>query len=226
MRIKKSFQFGALLAALLTLPLHVLGQDTPDFSSDFDDVVAIIGGQESSLGRFPATVALLRVSPTQSLFQRQFCAGTAISDSYILTAAHCMFGPFGQIDPDELVIAGNFIDLISDSPAEIEIDQIFVHPQYDDDAFLAEHDIAVLRTRVPHNVPPITLFNGDVRTLTGVSASIVGWGITQLSQFPGDPNLFPSALNEAVVPVTDFDTCNGVYQNQLSDPHVCAGFLW
>lgn len=224
MRIKKITQLCAFLATLLSIPQIGYSQEAPDFSIDFEDVVAIIGGQDTAPERFPATTAILRVSPTQNLFQRQFCAGTAISDSYILTAAHCMFGAFGEIDPDELLIAGNFIDLATESPAEIEVAEIFVHPDYDDDALLAEHDIAILRTAVPHNIPPITLFSGDTRTLTGVDASIAGWGVVQLPQFAGDATLFPTVLQEAVVPVTDFNICNGVYQNQLGNPHVCAGF--
>jgi len=224
MRINKRSQLSACLAVMLSIPQLGLAQDAPDFSIDFDEVVAIIGGEESQLGNFPSTTALLRVSPTQSLFQRQFCAGTAISDSYILTAAHCMFGAFGEIDPDEILIAGNFIDLVNDSPAEIPVEQIFVHEAYDDEALLAEHDIAILRTSVPHNIPPISLFSGNARTLTGVAASIAGWGVVQLPQFPGDSSRFPTVLNEAKVPVTDFNTCNDVYQRQLSAPHVCAGF--
>lgn len=224
MKTKKIIQFGAFLSAMLMSPQQVLGQDSPDYAVDVDEVVAIIGGQESSFGRFPATTALLTVSPTQNLFQRQFCAGTAISDSHILTAAHCMFNPLGEIKPDELVVAGNFIDLLNDSPAEIEVAQIFVHPGYDNDAFIAEHDIAILRTQIPHNIPPITLFNGDARDLTGVDALIAGWGVVQVPQFQGDDPRFPSVLNEAQVPVTDFDVCNGVYQGLLSEPHLCAGF--
>lgn len=230
MRYNKKIRISAVLATLLMMvsPLSVaqesFAQDGPDFSIGLDEVVAIIGGNESELGRFPSTVALLRVSPTQNLFQRQFCAGTAISDSHILTAAHCMFAAFGEMEPDELLIAGNFVDLLNDSPAEIGVAQIFVHPSYDNDVDLAEHDVAIIETRVPHNVPPITLFSGNARTLTNVDASIVGWGITQLPQFAGDSARFPSVLNEAKVPVTDFATCNEVYQRQLSAPHLCAGF--
>ncbi len=224
MRIKKLSAFSACLAALLSIPQLGYSQDAPDFSIDFDEVVAIIGGQDTLPGRFPSTTALLRVSPTQSLFQRQFCGGTAISDSHVLTAAHCLFNAFGQIDPDELLIAGNFVDLANDSPAEIEVAQIFVHPGYDNRADLAVHDIAILRTTVPHNIPPITLFTGNSRALTGEDAFIAGWGVVQLPQFQGDSVRFPSVLQEATVPVTDFATCNRAYGNQLNAAHVCAGF--
>ena len=180
---------------------------------------AVIGGAPTALGNFPAAVALLRVGSSVPLFNRQFCGGSAISDEYIVTAAHCMFDNFGTIEPSELLIAGDFVDLANDSPAEIEVAEIIVHPDYDNDAIFAENDIALVRTAIPHGLQTVQLFNGDDRKLTGVPAQVVGWGVTGFN-----PTTFPNLLNAATVPITDFDTCSGVYADGLGPEHICAGF--
>lgn len=219
--LKIKFVRAALCAALMGT---VSSLGAADGGSGYDptlfgEVTAVIGGAPTALGNFPAAVALLRVSPTNTLFQRQFCAGAAISDEYIVTAAHCMFGNFGMIDPSEVLIAGDFVDLTNDSPAEIPIAQIIVHPGYDNDARFAENDIALMRTAVPHGLPLMQLFNGDARKLTGEQSLVIGWGLTNTN-----PDVFPSLLNAAVVPITDFATCSNVYERGLGPEHICAGF--
>lgn len=193
----------------------------PAFVSDeaVSVLTRIIGGRPSALGDFPANVALLRNSPTNTLFERQFCGGTAISDNYILTAAHCLFNLGIPADPADILIAGNFVDLNNDSPAELALAEIIIHPNYDNESTFSENDIALLRTEIPHNIPSVSLFSGDVRELTGAQGFITGWGLTQLQ-----PPIFASVLNEAEVPVTDFDVCNDVYNRGLGIEHVCAGF--
>ncbi len=192
---------------------------TPSFD-EWNEVTAVIGGQPSPGGTYPSTVAILRVSNTLTLYERQFCGGTAISDNYVLTAAHCMFTGFSTLDADEIVVAGNFQSLDNDSPAEIPVAQIFIHPYYDDDDEFALHDVALLRTSVPHNIPVVPLFGGDARKLTNLTATVVGWGATQI-----DPQvIYPSDRYEADVPITDFSTCNNVYQRGLGNEHLCAGF--
>ena len=214
---------AALWAALMSVGLGsapVAADEIYRFDpSEFGDVSAVIGGAPTALGNFPAAVALLRVGSSVPLFNRQFCGGSAISDEYIVTAAHCMFDNFGTIEPSELLIAGDFVDLANDSPAEIEVAEIIVHPDYDNDAIFAENDIALVRTAIPHGLQTVQLFNGDDRKLTGVPAQVVGWGVTGFN-----PTTFPNLLNAATVPITDFDTCSGVYADGLGPEHICAGF--
>ncbi len=220
MKYSKSVLASVAACALSVFPSLGSADDGANYDpSDFDDVTAIIGGVVSPLGNFPSSVALLKPSSTNTLFERQFCGGTAISANYILTAAHCMFSAVGELTASDVLVAGNFVDLNNESPAEIPVAQIFINPYYDDDDPFAENDIALLRTQIPHNIPPVQLFNGDSRKLTGELASIVGWGVTQTT-----PTAFASVLQEAQVPVTDFATCNNVYNSGLSNAHMCAGF--
>jgi len=215
------FVRAGLCSALLGLcsTLAVADEGSGFDPTLFGDVSAVIGGAPTTLGNFPAAVALLRVAPTSTLFQRQFCAGAAISDEFIITAAHCMFDNFGMIEPGDVLIAGDFVDLTNDSPAEIPVAQIIVHPSYDNAALFAENDIALLRTTVPHNLPLMQLFNGDARKLTGEPSLVIGWGLTSTN-----PEIFPTVLNSATVPITDFNTCNSVYAEGLGPEHLCAGF--
>jgi len=219
MRYLKSLAVKAGAAAAITAMLipGISAAESYD-PNNFGEVTSVIGGAPSPLGNFPATVALLRVSSTSNLFNRQFCGGTAISDSYILTAAHCMYQTGQPIAPSDFTVAGNFVDLGNDSPAEFAVAEIIVHPNYDDNDINAENDIALLRLTQSHNFPIIQLFNGDARKLTGVTAAVAGWGATD------NNGNFPTLMQEAFVPITDLDVCSSVYQGGINDVHICAGF--
>lgn len=48
----------------------------------------IVGGKASALGEFPWQV-LVRESTWLGLFTKNKCGGVLISNSYVITAAHC-----------------------------------------------------------------------------------------------------------------------------------------
>ena len=51
----------------------------------------IIGGQRARLGDAPWQVALAN-GRASNIYERQFCGGTLINPSWVLTAAHCTKG--------------------------------------------------------------------------------------------------------------------------------------
>jgi len=53
-------------------------------SSDNSDTEKIVGGQPAAQGQYPWMAAMVNKGQ-----QTNFCGGSIISNSYILTAAHC-----------------------------------------------------------------------------------------------------------------------------------------
>ena len=65
----------------------------------------IIGGAPITLDGAPSIVALLfadTFANTGSAFQAQFCAGTLISESFIVTAGHCVVFNDVLQEPDSM----------------------------------------------------------------------------------------------------------------------------
>lgn len=145
----------------------------------------IINGTAATDTQFPWQVGLM-VGSTD-LYQGQFCSGTLIDARWVVTAAHCVSTPIASLH----IIAG-VSNLLDEADAQvIAVDQIIIHPQYDDSSQSANtnnHDIALLRLRTPVDfircgqrcskidwLNTATEANSIVR---GTPALINGWGRT------------------------------------------------
>jgi hypothetical protein len=65
----------------------------------------IVGGAPVTIDQFPWQVALadsLAVAPGQNGFQRQFCGGTLVAPTIVITAAHCVY----DFNPQPLTCSG------------------------------------------------------------------------------------------------------------------------
>jgi len=189
----------------------------------------IVGGEDAATGAWPSIVALL-YSPEQGredTLNRQFCAGNVIADRWILTAAHCLFDPRtgAALSTDDYTVAYNVDDLLSSNqPSEIAVKAFEVHPFYDLRNQASYHDIALLELAEPTPQPSMDLFQGDIEALNGSAAAVIGWGATQYT--PTTRPVFPTRLNQAVVPLVSREVCNQPqsYQGILQEGQICAGY--
>ena len=55
----------------------------------FDSIYRIVGGMEADKWEFPWLVSL---QLKENGVNEHYCGGSIISDNYILTAAHCVYG--------------------------------------------------------------------------------------------------------------------------------------
>ncbi len=176
-----------------------------------DQIGRIVGGRPSAEGRWPSTVALVRAG--RSLFLGQYCAGTIIHQSWVLTAAHCVDG----LTVRDIQVATGVTDLFL-LPAElIDIAQIVTHPRASSVTF--DFDYALLRLAQPTNQPTTALYGGN-SDLAGSLATTVGWGSTD--RFG---NFFPSDLMEVNLPVVSNTRCRAVNPDETTDRMLCAGNL-
>ena len=169
----------------------------------------IAGGAESLPGDWPYVVALVRAGGDS--FGDQFCAGTLIQSTWVLTAAHCVDG----VAASQIDVRTGLHNLRLDAPAEtIAPAQLIKHPGYSEPSF--NNDIALIRLSRPSAQPVVTLYGGE-DSLTDRISTTVGWGILSVL------GPFPEALHEVDLPIVSNSLCNVGYPEDITAQMLCTG---
>merc|ERR1712241_11060 len=179
----------------------------------------IVNGQEAPKNAYPFMAAIMRVS-SYSNNARQFCGGSLIDESHVLTAAHCIEG-FSASDVKTLRIYLGAHDIKTGSRSEHRVVRIIKHKDFNPSTLV--NDIAILTLETPARM------SNSVKTvcLPTVSSTYVnrrvtvsGWGA--LSEGGGQP----SALHEVDVTVMSNAQCGNNYNSripgQIVDSMICA----
>lgn len=186
----------------------------------------IIGGRDLESNRWPSLVALVGTG-FGTVRNRFFCGATVVAERWVMTAAHCVFGPFGQrIQPSRVRVIAGILNLDNDVPEEeLSVTNIVVHPQYDSSLEPPPFDIALLELGSAINAPVVNLFSADPVDHNGDTGYIAGWGATRFVDNIG--TTFPSQLQEAAVPIVPLARCNSIvsYQGLITHRQLCAGFI-
>lgn len=178
----------------------------------------IINGTLASKGEFPWLISLSIKDANANKYKHN-CGGAIISDLWILTAAHCVFG----IKKDSLlVIAGaNNIKVKEDTQQSRSVIGVFVHNF--DKTFA--NDIALLKLESPLefgfgiDVMPICLPQKNQQFIG--NAVVAGWGSTE-SEHSSD------LLHFVEIPLVDKTSCDYNYirngfSSLLNNCQICAG---
>lgn len=183
----------------------------------------IIGGATAQPGAWPWQVALLQ-SDIANNFNAQFCGGTLVDESFVVTAAHCVTESSGRVSPRSTirVLTGTQSLAQNSGGVRRRIAEIIRHPQYDDDS--SDYDIAVIRLSTPATgITVARLLNAKQETSlawTGDPSFVTGWG--NLSR---NGSNFPTDLQEVEVPIVERSNCNdgNSYDGLITQRMICAG---
>lgn len=172
------------------------------------EVPRIIGGQFASPGQFPYQVSL-------QLKGRHHCGGSLISDTVIVTAAHCTMGQ----NPSQMKAVVGTNDLGAANGQAFGISQLIIHPQYNPQS--QDFDMSLIRLSTPVKlggaIQTIQLADADANYAADTLATISGFGaINQNLQLP-------NRLKFAQVQLWGRDFCNAQNIPGLTDRMVCAG---
>ncbi len=186
----------------------------------------IINGTRAKTGDWPWMVALIYADETA--VKGQYCGGTLIHPSWVLTAGHCTEKSIGQdLAPEDIIVLMGTQNLALEATDgdRIEVTDIIRHPDYDghDPNRPPFADIALLKLKHPASQTSILPVAASYSQLTnvGVCATVMGWGSISKTG-----NLYPDDLRQTEVPITSNAVCNGPYSypNEIDEKMLCAGY--
>ncbi|XP_006641623.2 serine protease hepsin [Lepisosteus oculatus] len=178
----------------------------------------IVGGEDSSLGKWPWQVSL-RYDGSH------LCGGSIISNRWIVTAAHCFPERNRLLDRWQVFMGSIHMSsrgLVQSVQTVVYHSgyQPFIDPNVDDNS----NDIAVIALSAPLTfsdyIQPVCLPALSQSLIDGKVCMVTGWGNIKYYGQPSD------ILQEASIPVISDSTCNSedYYSNQITSSMFCAGF--
>lgn len=152
----------------------------------------IINGHDPGRGSFGFLVALAyrSIYNHSNLYQAQYCGGTLVAPTIVVTAAHCVVDGRSPMLASEIVV-GSGIDL-RDPDTVVRVSRIVVHPDYS--ARRTLNDIAVVHLAAAlsgvDTMPVATEDDPASLTAGGRSAWSAGWGTTRAGRTSSAPDRF------------------------------------
>ncbi len=167
----------------------------------------VIGGDVAEEGAWPWQVALVMAGEPVSV-DTQFCGGSLVLDTWVLTAAHCVHmadeqGNWADLAPGALsVLVGT--NKLDGSGDVVPVERIIRHPSYLGTEF--DYDIALVKlTRAPKvayktvEVPDANF--SAVLNQPGVTTIVTGWGLQNGGKMSPE-------LRQAQIQMLDREQCN------------------
>uniref|UniRef100_A0A914XTU7 Peptidase S1 domain-containing protein n=1 Tax=Plectus sambesii TaxID=2011161 RepID=A0A914XTU7_9BILA len=182
----------------------------------------VLGGYPVAQNGFPWVISIrLRSSGVH------ICAGTLISDQFVLTAGHCMYKSNGvKRRPSDffIVVGAHRLNLRGLEESWLFAREIHIHPSYRSPLVRKwSHDLAIVELRSEHPY----LKSGRPACLPTSQAPIpnercivLGWGQTETSRYS-------NVLQIAVAPIVRTDICNAAqyWDRYVDETMMCAGIV-
>jgi trypsin len=169
----------------------------------------IVGGSRVSTDQYPFVVYLAKPNGFQ------FCGGTIVSDTKVVTAAHCVRDTAA---PALRVVAGRDDKLGDGQGVEVAVAHVWVHPRFTDVHSGADIAVLTLAARVRYGPAAIARAGQAELYQPGTPGTILGWGRTAEG---GATSRF--LMGASVPMVADVD-CARAYAAFAPSAMVCAGY--
>jgi len=170
--------------------------------------VRVVGGARASTDEHPWAVFLTDAAGFQ------FCGGTLVSATRVVTAAHCM----ATTTPAQVKVVAGRDDKQSTAGETAAVSSAWVSPEFE--GVGRGTDLAVLTLATPSTRAPLPLARPGDEALydDGRAAQVYGWGATAESAAPS------RYLLTATVPMRGDDYCRGGDRAFDARRLTCAGF--
>ncbi|MEV1076921.1 serine protease [Streptomyces sp. NPDC050211] len=188
---------AAAATALLTAPTAVAAPQP------------IVGGTTTTTTAYPFMMQITDAS------EDQFCGGTLVSATKVVTAAHCMTGE----SAGDVRVVGGRTYLNGTNGTVSEVTDIWVSPDYTDATNGDDVAVLTLATSMPYTTAPYVSADDTDVYATGATARILGWGTTSAGGSSSNQ------LRTATVPLVADSSCGSSYGSDfVQSDMVCAGY--
>ncbi|GAA1255223.1 serine protease [Kitasatospora nipponensis] len=141
----------------------------------------IVGGWTDTADQRPWMVAVASRQQFGDARSGQFCGGTLVTPTKVVTAAHCFYDESAGREthrPGLTAIIGR-TDLTRRDGVEVPVTSVWIHPQYSFEQNM--QDVAVLTLQYPQDARAVLPMVGQGETApyaVGTRAQVYGWGDT------------------------------------------------
>ncbi|MFF4754594.1 S1 family peptidase [Streptomyces sp. NPDC002514] len=169
----------------------------------------IVGGTTTTTTAYPFIMQITDAA------QNQFCGGTLVSATKVITAAHCMVGE----STGSIRVVGGRTYLNGTNGTVSRVSKIWINPDYTDATNGDDVAVLTLSTSMPYTTAPYVSSSQTGVYAAGTTARVLGWGTT--SENGGSSN----QLRTATVPVVSDSSCRTSYGSDfVQTDMVCAGY--
>ncbi|MFC7846290.1 S1 family peptidase [Streptomyces sp. NPDC057382] len=168
----------------------------------------IVGGTTTTTSAYPFVMQITDAS------QNQFCGGTLVSPTKVVTAAHCMVGE----TTGSVRVVGGRTYLGGTNGTVARVSRIWIHPSYTDATKGDDVAVLTLSTAMPYATATYVSSSQTSVYAAGTTARILGWGTTSAGGSSSDQ------LRTATVPTVSDSGCASSYGSDfVRSDMVCAG---
>ncbi|MEU5362103.1 serine protease [Streptomyces sp. NPDC005925] len=169
----------------------------------------IVGGTTTTTSSYPF---MMQITDSG---QNQFCGGTLVSPTKVVTAAHCMVGE----TTSSVRVVGGRTYLNGTNGTVARVSRIWINPGYTDATNGDDVAVLTLSTSMPYATAGYVSSGQTSVYAAGTTARILGWGTTSSGGSSSNQ------LRTATVPITSDSTCAGAYGSDfVQSDMVCAGY--
>jgi secreted trypsin-like serine protease len=169
----------------------------------------IVGGTTTTTSAYPFMMQITDAS------QNQFCGGTLVSPTKVVTAAHCMVGE----TTSSVRVVGGRTYLNGTNGTVARVSKIWIHPNYTTATRGEDVAVLTLSTAMPYATAKYVSSTDTSVYAAGTTARVLGWGTT--SQNGSSSN----QLRTATVPIVSDTSCRSSYGTDfVASEMVCAGY--
>ncbi|WP_416962488.1 S1 family peptidase [Streptomyces sp. Agncl-13] len=169
----------------------------------------IVGGSTTTTTTYPFVMQITDAS------QNQFCGGTLVSATKVVTAAHCMVGE----TTSSVRVVGGRTYLNGTNGTVSKVSKIWINPSYTDATNGNDVAVLTLSTSMPYTTAKYVASTDTSVYATGATARILGWGTTS------ENGSSSNQLRTATVPIVSDTSCKSSYGSDfIATDMVCAGY--